>query len=445
MSRWRAVASAVALVAGVSVAAPASAAADPADGGLWYYTKTGVAAAHERSTGEGITIAVIDGPVNPAAPDLVGANLVVRDSFCGAPDGQTPTETATDATAEHATTIISLLVGTGAGAGGQPGVRGVAPGATVLHYSMRPPGWYEETPSQDRPDCIRPDGVADYGYPIANAIDDAVAQGARIISMSSGGLWNEPIGLAVARAHAAGAVILGAPNNDGGYAPMYPAEGNGVVMVEMADANLQLDEGSYTTSHPYMGVVAPGADILAPVPGDGSWQDYQLVWGTSYATPWTAGVLALAWSQHPEATGNQMIQALIRNTAVENEEPLHDDQWGYGPVSVSRLMDADPTTYPDENPFLRPLDDVDAVPTTRQVLAAMADARPTATAEPTPAPTPEATPAPADDSATATDAATPVVPIALGIGALLVGLVVAAVLLLRRRRTAASTATRREP
>lgn len=452
MSVRRAAAPVVALAVwtGLVGVAPAVAATDP--DALWYLTETGVEEVHARTTGEGITIAVIDGPVNPAAPDLVGANLVVRPSFCHSQDGVTPSETSDRPDADHATGTVALLIGTGAGVNGQPGIRGVAPGATVLSYAMLPPNW--ETSSGGERLCYDADGAPN-GRFLAQSIDDAVAQGADIISMSTGGAWSAEDGAAVARAYAAGVVVVAAPDNDGSSAT-WPGLGNGVVMVEMTDSAMQLDAEGDTTSHPYLGVVAPGADVRWYDASDGLWDSYELASGTSIATPWTAGVLALAWSLHPEATGNQMIQALIHTTAVDPGFG-HDDQWGYGPVAVRKLVEADPTQYPDENPFLRPVDvteDADGmpiIPTTQEVLDAVAAASgaPVASASPSPsasgpAPSAEARPEGEEPKpeAGAEAGAGAAVPIAIGLGA---AALLAAVVVLLRRRSGTTTATAGAP
>lgn len=427
-------------LAGPAVATPASAATDPGDG-LWYLTRTGVEEAHAQTTGEGITIAVIDGPVNPAAPDLVGANLVVRPSFCHAEDGVTPTATSERPDAEHATGTVALLIGTGAGANGQPGIRGVAPGATVLTYAMNPPDWDTDRARL----CYDESGMANDQDVIAQSIDDAVAQGADIISMSTGGTWMPVVGSAVARAYAAGVIIVAAADNDGS-ASTWPGLGNGVVMVEMSDSAMQLEV--QTTSHPYLGVVAPGEDIRWYDSSAGGWDAYRLASGTSMATPWTAGVLALAWSLHPEATGNQMIQALIDTTAVDPGFG-HDDEWGYGPVAIHQLLEVDPTQYPDENPVLRPVgmtedaNGLPIVPSTQEVLEAIAatsgsvdGATPTASPEGEPRAAADASSDAPDDEATGTSA----LPIAIGAAVVLAAAGAAALLLRRRAARSAGSA-----
>ena len=114
----------LALVGALGAPLVASAATDPSDEGLWYATGTSVPAVNEITRGAGMTIAVIDGSVNPGVPDLAGTNLVVRDQgFCQNQDGTATSGTSTTHDAEHATGIVSMLVGTGVGVGDQRGGR----------------------------------------------------------------------------------------------------------------------------------------------------------------------------------------------------------------------------------------------------------------------------------------------------------------------------------
>lgn len=422
---------------GVGGAAHAVAPPELIDEGLWYYTRTSIADAHQRTTGEGITIAVMDTVINPQAPDLVGADLQVRPSTCQLEPGSPPNDVGTGEDAEHATAIAALLVGTGAGVDGQRGVQGVAPGATVLSYSQFPAGW--DPDDLDRESCVG-------SSPLAPAIDQAVADGVDIITLSSANVWSATDGAAVARAYAAGVIVVGSADNDGG--PLgFPGKGNGVVSVEMFDAAGELDP--VTTEDEFLAVVAPGESIRIPTPGpDGSWNHYRLANGTSYATPWVAGVLALGWSLYPDATANQMIQSLVRNTATDSPDLTHDEQWGYGGVSVSRFLDADPTQYPDENPLVHPYEDELDVPRTSEILAAYeAAGTPATTAEPTEPtaePTASAPPAVGDGEAqtdTTPDEATPsVLPAVLG-GAALLLIAAAAVAVAVRRRSQQPSAT----
>ena len=373
------------LVLAVTAALPAGATTDdPTQGGLWYYTVPGIDQIHASgTTGAGITIAVIDGPINPNVPDLTGVtNLVIREeSFCDFNgDGAPEAGIGTGEDAEHATRMVSLLIGTGAGKPGQPGTRGVAPGATVHHYVGLDVGSSCELDGEN-------------GF--AAALDQAVRDGADIVSMSfAANVMFPQDHEAIARAERAGVVLVAASNNRGGTVLGWPASSNGVVSVENADVHQQLGDSAVT--NPLLTVVAPGIDILVPNVIDGDWNRYALATGSSYATVWTAGVLALAWSAHPDATANQMIQALVRTTAqAPGGDPVRiDDSWGYGTVSARNLMAMDPTTLPDTNPLLR--DTPDAKPAYDDIV----DAAPTEPTEPT---EPPAT----DEPTTDTKATTP--------------------------------------
>lgn len=407
----------------LALALPAGAATDdPTQGGLWYYNVPGLAQIHASGvTGAGITVAIIDGPINLAVPDLTGANLITTpESFCDRNgDGVPEPATASTEAAEHATQMVSLIVGTGAGVDGQPGVPGVAPGATVRHYAVK---------DGDDGECLL-DGVAS----TAVATDQAVADGANVISISLSGSsrWGPDDMAAIARAERAGVVVVAASNNRGGTDLGWPASANGVIAVEAADVNLQLGHNAVT--NPLMTVVAPGLGIRALTWTDGAWNQYLLGNGSSYATAWTAGILALAWSAHPQATGNQMIQALVRTTGQATGEPTRvDDHWGYGTVSVSNLLAVDPTTFPDVNPLLR--DTPDAYPAYTDIVGSTPD--PEQTTAPAQTTKPTAPPGGGDTPAATTS---PLLLIAGGLLALLIIIAIVIAILLARRRPTGST------
>lgn len=395
----------------LSLLAPAAASAstaDPSDDGLWYYTATGLEQQHQRSTGTGITIAVIDSAVNPNAPDLVGANVTVREpGYCALADGGEAPGTSTDEGARHGTQIAALIAGTGAGINGEPGTRGVAPGADVEVYSLG-------TDFEDS-GCAPVD--------VSRAFQDAVAS-ADIINISGNYPFLEEDMLAALRA---GVIVVASAGNEGRVVG-FPASFNGAVTVGTLAPDLTLAQGSPLGGG--VDVVAPGADIRS-IAGD--WQRYGRGTGSSDAAAFTSGALALAWSLYPEATPNQMMQSLIRNTGgTEHEPAVEDVAWGYGMVNVRQMLDSDPSAYPDVNPFLA--DDENAVPSMDQVRAALGEADPDATPTPTaPAAAERDEPVAAADEPTDVSSA---LPIALGAAALVVlaGAVTAVVLVRRRGR-----------
>ncbi|HEY8717630.1 S8 family peptidase [Pengzhenrongella sp.] len=302
-----------------------------------------------------MTVAVLDGPINPAVPDLVGAKLITRaDSFCEDEKGGVQPGTGTSEASAHATGLASLILGTGAGTGGQPGVRGVAPGATVRHYAVKigEGGGCELS------------GVGGF----AAGVDQAVADGANIISVSLSGAEDKEKLDAIGRAERAGVIVVVSSNNRGGTDLGWPASGNGVVSVEASDINHDLSDSAVT--NPLLAVVAPGVWTRVLSWSDGRWDTYALANGSSVSTAFTSAVLALVWSEHPKASANQMIQTLLRNTTTGKGQLARNDEWGYGGVSVAAMLAADPTKYPDVNPLLRK--DADAKPAYSDVVGAPA-------------------------------------------------------------------------
>ena len=106
-------------------------------------------------TGAGVNIAVIDGPADTTVPELAGADITVK-PMCD--------YTATPDSRSHATGMVSILAARG---------YGVARGAHITNYSI---------PSSDDTDKSSCTGTS-----IDDAISAAVADGARVISISRGG------------------------------------------------------------------------------------------------------------------------------------------------------------------------------------------------------------------------------------------------------------------
>ena len=343
-----------------SVLLPASgASAALADDGLWYFDTFHIQDAHDAGfTGAGVTIAVIDGQINLEAPQLVGADIRVEPSVCYGVDGELSPATSTDVTqAFHGTHVVSLLVGSGVGYAGQVGMKGVAPDANILYTSVGPigaDGGFEH--------CLDPDG--ERIDPLAVGIFAAVEAGADIISVSMVVDITLELELAIATAEHAGIPILaGLPNDDALVIDRgeFPGVANGVVSVQAGRA------GQVQTVTSATDVVGPGIGILVQGVGD-SWETQTTLNATSLATPLVAGFVALVKQKYPTATGNQLIQTLIRNTGADDHELAFsaEDGYGYGSASATHMLKKDPTQYEDVNPLIRTDDDA-GIPTAEMI------------------------------------------------------------------------------
>ena len=350
-SHGRLTASLVTGVLGLSlltIASPATATSEPDP--LWYYNVLGYEGIHDSGvTGEGVTIAVLDSPINLEIPTLQGADIRVQPSVCVDENGVPRPSTSTDVdVAQHGTNIVSYLVGTGAGYDGQTGVKGVAPGATVLYFPLHDP---------ETTDCYVGTGADPLEGSVTRefglAMQAAVAAGPDIISVSVSGVGTDLMLDVMSDAVRKGIVVVaGLGNSDGESEDGAPATLNGAVSVLGAQSNgeLNLGVGGPNTSE-YVLVVGPGWEILSQG-NEGNWANQRVRSGSSIATPIVAGTLALAFHKYPDATGNQILQSMIHNTGTVSGEPVWDPTFGYGFVVPTTLLAADPTQYPDANPLL---------------------------------------------------------------------------------------------
>ncbi|WP_082488209.1 S8 family peptidase, partial [Microbacterium sp. Leaf159] len=285
-------------------------------------------------TGEGVTIAVLDGALNPDVPTLRGADIEGR-HLDGCPDPGLGAEVFE--ASSHGTSVTSLVVGNGTSEIGA-GPVGIAPGARILYYGVL----------QDACDVNS----------VAAALDDAVDQGADIVTVSGGygrltdEFSQETVDSVSAALRDGVLVVAGLPNR-GTATDFELMTMNGVVNVASVDAQAEpaKDYGGSDMRNEDVDVVAPGVDV-AGLGWDGSWG--MSTWsGNSAATPIVAGLLALAKEKWPDATASQLLQSLIRNTGSEPHELQWSSRLGHGVVNATRLLEEDPAQYPDENPLFK--------------------------------------------------------------------------------------------
>lgn len=235
--------------------------------------------------GEGITIAVIDGPVDLDHPALAGADIRVADGATRWP------ARLGNRMAEHGTMVASIIFG-------QPGsgVEGVAPRARGL-----------VVPVYDIDTGKAPQ------LEIARAIEIAIKEGADIINFSGGqysdtGVADQWLDAAVARCAEAGVLLVAAAGNDGCECLHVPAAASTALAVGAVDAwGMPMDFTNYGSGYTCNGITAPGEDILGAVPGGG----LARMSGTSFATPIVTGVAALLASMNPALRGGHIRDFLL--------------------------------------------------------------------------------------------------------------------------------------
>ena len=314
-------ASALALAVGALTLAPAPAhAADPITT-QEYFSYYGFDGAREKGyTGKGVTIALIDGPVDTSAPELAGANITDK-SRCTIEDSP--------GNARHGTDMATILVSP---------YTGVAPEATLYSYQV------SNDDSVSEGTC-KVDGkkLDDFGTLINQAVED----GAQIISISQGtGHLGDDVKWAITNAIARGVIIVASAGNTGeDENNSHLGSWSGVVGVSAINT-----DGTFASYSSWGNGV-----VTAAVGGPFNTRDENTnqpttTRGTSVSAALVAGMLALARQKWPDATPNQILQSLVHSGLNPNHE--WNQYTGYGAIDGGGLVIDDPSQYPDENPIL---------------------------------------------------------------------------------------------
>ena len=265
------------------------------------------------ATGAGVRVAVLDSGVDAGHPQLRGAVAPGRDLLRGGSDGRQDC-------VGHGTAVAGLIAARPAG--GVP-VRGLAPGATIVPVRV--------TERQQI-------GGADAGPgDFARAIDwaaDPRRGGARVLNLSVTMTGDDPrVRRAVARAVAAGVVVVAAAGNDDGEGGpgSYPAAYPGVIGVGAVTADGVRAPFSRRGGH--VDLVAAGAAVTAPAPSGG----HVAVSGTSYAAPFVAATAALLLQRFGDLGPERVRQRLVA-TADPAPGGGRSDEYGHGLLNPYRAL-----------------------------------------------------------------------------------------------------------
>ncbi|MEV5380852.1 type VII secretion-associated serine protease mycosin [Streptomyces nondiastaticus] len=175
---------------------------------------------------------------------------------------------------------------------------------------------------------------------LAQGIGLAVAAGARVINISQDTTKalrpDSDLELAVKDALEKDVVVVASAGNDGlggEVKETYPAAYKGVLAVAASDRNNE--RASFSQPGEFVGVAAPGVEMVSTVPLGGQCVDN----GTSFSAPYVAGVAALIRAKHPDWKQHQVV-AQIEQTA-ERATNGHDRYIGWGVVDPVRALTED--------------------------------------------------------------------------------------------------------
>lgn len=281
--------------------------------------------------GKGVRVAVIDTGVDDKNPQLAGAvdKRAGRDYLTKGKGGD-----PTNDEVGHGTKVAGIIA---ARPHAGTGFVGLAPNATIIPI---------------RQNDADNSGDSDS---MAQAITYAVDQGADVINISQDTTkplsGTSRLAQAVRKAIDRNVVVVASAGNDGldGTAKnTYPAAFKGVLAVASSDRNNE--RASFSQAGSFVGVAAPGVDIVSTVPGGGQCTDN----GTSFSAPFVAGVAALLKEKHGDWTTAQIV-ARIEQTA-ERSINGDDEFVGWGVVDPVRAVQesdiGNPPSAPTPDPGL---------------------------------------------------------------------------------------------
>jgi hypothetical protein len=256
---------------------------------------------HNLSRGESILVALIDSGADGTHPELDGALANTFDAIGGTYQPHTHGTGMAGAIAAHAQ------------------INGVAPKSRILNVRA-----FASTGKTN-------DGTT---FDVIRGMDWAAQQGARVFNLSFAGPRDPLMARVVKAAIDKGIVVVAAAGNAGPKSPpLYPAAEAGVIAVTATDAKDGLiaaaNRGGYIT------IAAPGADILLPAPD----KAYSISSGTSIATAYVSGVVALMIARHPEADSKEIYEVLT-GTARDLGTKGRDKEFGAGLADPLAALEA---------------------------------------------------------------------------------------------------------
>lgn len=270
------------------------------------------------ATGAGTRVAVIDSGVDASHPQLRGRVAPGRDFLHGNPDGRQDC-------VGHGTAVASIIA---AAAVSGAGPRGLAPGATIVPVRVS-----EQTDTEDKISGGEPVSPARFAAAIAWAVDEGDAD---VITMSLVMTADDSrVRAAVARAVAAGVVVVAAAGNHGepgeGNPRPYPASYPDVIGVgAIGPDGVAAD---FSQHGDYVDVTAPGVGVTFAALRSGHTSGQ----GTSYAAPFVAATAALIEQRFPALTPAQVAGRILA-TADPAPGGRRSDRYGVGVLNPYRAL-----------------------------------------------------------------------------------------------------------
>ncbi len=284
--------------------------------------------------GSGVGICVVDTGADPAHEQIAPRTVTFKD-FVG-------TRTTAYDDHGHGTHVMSIAAGDGGGGSSAATFRGVAPGATLYAAKVLDSSGYgsdsqviagiqwchDQAGVQVLSMSLGDTVVSDGSDPVSDAVNAAVS-GGDVVVVAAGNSGDGP-GTIAAPGVASGALTIGAASD--WSAPVGTARHDDGIWL-----------AAFSSRGPVVGttrvkpdIVAPGVSVTAAKSGTAN--GYVTMSGTSMATPYVAGAVALGLEAVPAVTPAQ-VKSAIMSSAADRGAAGADNDWGAGLVDVRAFVD----------------------------------------------------------------------------------------------------------
>jgi type VII secretion-associated serine protease mycosin len=263
--------------------------------------------AWDITTGDNIIVAVLDTGVDGSHPDMGDKVLPGYNAVTG-------TDQTNDMNG-HGTAVAGLIA---ARTDNETGIAGMCWGCRILPVKVL----NERGSGSD--------------FVVSRGIRWATDAGARIINLSLGTTGDTYVlREAVEYAHSQGVVIVAATGNErqSGNPISYPAAYPQVLAVG-GTGNTDTITG-FSNTGDYVDIAAPSVGLWTTIVSDD--RDYGPPNGTSFSSPYAAGVAALVFSLRPDLA-NVDVKCVLEASADDQGAPGKDPEYGWGRLNALRAV-----------------------------------------------------------------------------------------------------------
>lgn len=270
---------------------------DPRYSSAWHLPRIDAPPAWDVALGDNIVVAILDTGVDGSHPDLY-AQMVPGWNAAGS-------NYDTSDVHGHGTKVAGT---TAAVSNNATGVASIAWNALIMPVRI----------------TDRTDGYA-YSSDIARGLDWATDNGALVANISYNVSNSSTVSSAAQRMRNNGGVVVVAAGNDGSD----PGFSDNPYIISVAATASNDVRTSWSNFGDYVDVAAPGSGIWTTSRGG----NYGSVSGTSFASPLTAGVVALIMSANPLLTPAE-VELILEDSADDLGSPGWDPYYGSGRINA---------------------------------------------------------------------------------------------------------------